>query len=101
MRLAAWAAALLVIAGCSSSNTAAVTSPSSTRPPSPTAAIECRLPVWWPDETTSDIHVGLLAIPGSGITNQETLSPTTDSTWLSSFQFYGATYFGTTGGWKR
>jgi len=110
MRLAACAAAVFVVAACSSSSSAGQVSPSSPAS-SPVASaavsasaaptIECRLPVWWPDDATSDIHVGLLPIPSGGITNQETLSPTTDSTALSSFQFYGATYFGAAGGWKR
>jgi hypothetical protein len=91
------ATALLLLSACSQAPTSPTAAPSA----SPQAAQSCKLPVWWPYDTTSDIHVGLLPIPGGGVTSPETLSPTTDTSSLSSFQFYGATYFGAVGGWKR
>jgi hypothetical protein len=94
--------ALILLAACTEP-TAQTPSPSSTPSLTPTAQAACRLPVWWPANSTAtavDIHAGFVSIPDGAITDVGVLpQPPVSLLGLPSVQTYGATYESASNRW--
>lgn len=88
-------ATFILLAACSQPS-AQAPSPLPGPSPTPTPHAICRLPVWWPENTTPtgvDIHAAFVSIPDGAVTDAGVLPQLSVSLQgLPSVQSYGATY---------
>jgi hypothetical protein len=92
--------AFILLAACTQATPAVATPSPSTTPTATPVASLCKLPVWW--SAGQDIHSGFVSVPDGAFSDSgilPLLRPTSNT--LSSVEFYGAAYLGSSKSWLK